>query len=191
MSRAADALGVVRLAAAALFPAAVARPAPDASAVGLFAVAAATDFFDGIVARRTTPTRHGALLDVVADVAFVLAGTTSGAALGLVSPAVPVAIAASVTAYAIAARRQGGARARSRLGHAAGVLNYALVGLVAGARWLPGGPWAPLVAATGLVVVAVNVAAALDRVRPAPSPASARPAPAPHDGGTGGRSARS
>ncbi|HZP41567.1 MAG TPA: CDP-alcohol phosphatidyltransferase family protein [Candidatus Binatia bacterium] len=177
MSRAADALGVARLAAAALLPAALARPAPDASALGLFAVAAATDFLDGVVARRTGPTRHGAVLDVAADVAFVLAGTTAASALGLVSPVVPLAIAASATAYAAAARR-GGTAARSGVGHVAGVLNYALVGLVAGARWVDSAAWPPLLAATGAGVVAVNVAAVLARAlrgrwaRPRPAPAS-------------------
>ena len=77
MSRAADALGVARLAAAAAFPPALARAAdrPDGGSTPLllFLVAAATDFFDGRVARRSgEASRHGAMLDIGADVAFVL-----------------------------------------------------------------------------------------------------------------------
>ena len=183
MSRAADGLGVVRLAAAAAFPAALARPAPDAAALCLFALAAGTDFFDGIVARHAGATRHGAVLDVAADVAFVLAGTTSASVLGLVSPAVPLAIAASVTAFALAARRGGGVRAKSVVGHAAGVLNYALVGLVAGAHWLPSSVWPRSLAVAGAGVVMVNLAAVLERWLPGRWPERARRAPASPDGG--------
>jgi len=87
---AADALGVVRLGAAGLLPGALLRPACRWLPAALFAVAAATDFFDGVLARRGGgPTRHGAVLDNLADIAFVLAGTITGAALGLVPSAVP------------------------------------------------------------------------------------------------------
>jgi len=37
--------------------------------------------------------------------------------------------------------------ARSAAGHTAGALNYALVGLIAGAAAMPGRAWAPLLAA--------------------------------------------
>src|SRR5947209_19985611 len=85
---AADALGVVRLGAAALLPGALLRPACRWLPAALFAVAAATDFFDGVLARRGGgPTRPGAVLDNLADIAFVLAGTITGAALGLVPSA--------------------------------------------------------------------------------------------------------
>jgi phosphatidylglycerophosphate synthase len=172
--RVADALGVARLLAAAALPGAMAaalagdgwRVAP----LALFAVAAATDFLDGIVARRTGgPTAYGAVLDNVADVAFVLAGTGTAAALGLVPVAVPAAIATSVAAYALASvRRSGGGStmtlARSRVGHAAGVLNYALLGLVTIALAVPVRSEGVLRPAS-LVTVAVNLAAVLGRLR--------------------------
>src|SRR5512145_2187196 len=94
-SVAADVLGVVRLLLALAFPAVLARAlggAAPALPLALFTLAAASDFFDGILARRAgRPTRHGAVLDTVADVAFVLAATGAAAALGLVPTAVPAA----------------------------------------------------------------------------------------------------
>ncbi len=171
--RAADALGLVRLASAVVFPGVLVRTVAMGSGwmpVVLFAVAAATDFFDGIVARWTgTPTRHGAILDNVADVTFVLAGTGTAAALGLVWRAVPIAIALAVGSYALASRRRstGGDAwwlARSRLGHAAGVCNYALTGLVAGSLAIPGPAWSPVLALGSGGVVGLNLAAVLHRL---------------------------
>jgi len=136
----------------------------------LFAVGAASDFLDGIVARRGRgPTAHGAVLDNAADIAFVLAGTGTGAALGLVPLAVPGAIAVAFGTYALASfglsARDGQWRlARSTLGHLAGVLNYALTGLVAGAAALPAMPWRPVLALGSALVVAVNLAAVVARV---------------------------
>ena len=173
----ADALGVVRLAAAAAFPGTLARALADGGPsmlpIVLFVVAAGSDFFDGILARRAgRPTRYGAILDTVADVAFVLAGTGAGAALGLVPTAVPAAIALSVGAYAVASAattsRDGELRlARSRTGHLGGVCNYALVGFLAGDVLLPGPAWRWILAAGSIVVVGVNLAAVLGRLVPA------------------------
>ena len=171
MPAAADALGVVRLGAAAMFPGALARALGGEGRwlpAVLFAVAAVSDFFDGVLARRGPgPTRHGAVLDNLADVAFVLAGTVAGATRGLVPWAVPVAIAVAFAAYAAVSVR-GRQAARSAPGHAAGVLNYALVGLLAGAAVLPGRAWAPLLGAGGWIVVGVNLAAVLSRLRLGP-----------------------
>jgi phosphatidylglycerophosphate synthase len=168
MTAAADVLGVVRLGAAVVLPGALAR------AVGgqgrwwpplLFVVGAASDFFDGVVARRGHgATRHGAVLDNLADIAFVLAGTVAGASLGLVPRAAPLAIAIAFAAYAAASVR-GRRMARSVAGHAAGTLNYALVGLIAGATAVPDRAWAPLLAVAGWIVVGVNLTAVLSRVR--------------------------
>jgi phosphatidylglycerophosphate synthase len=173
----ADALGVARLAAAAAFPSTLARALADGSPsvlpLVLFVVAAASDFFDGILARRAgRPTAYGAILDIVADVAFVLAGTGAGAALGLVPTAVPAAIALSVGGYAVAsaATTSHGREvrlARSRIGHLGGVCNYALVGFIAGDVLLPGPAWRWILAAGSVAVVGVNLAAVLGRLVPA------------------------
>jgi phosphatidylglycerophosphate synthase len=169
--RAADALGVARLAAAVLFPGvlagALAGVRDERLPLVVFGLAAASDYLDGIVARRTGPTRHGAVLDNLADVAFVLSGTGAGAALGLLPVAVPLAIAAAFGAYVLAslARPRRGL-ARSALGHAAGVCNFAVVGLVAGAAAVPATAWRGGLRAAGLAVVALNLAAILDRLVP-------------------------
>jgi phosphatidylglycerophosphate synthase len=168
---AADALGFVRVVAAMLLPWAL-REAPRRwwPPVVLFVIAAASDFFDGIVARRGRgPTAHGAVLDNSADVAFVLSGTGTGASWGLVSRAVPAAIVVAFAAYAAAslrlsARAGEGRLARSAIGHAAGVLNYVLTGLVVGAVALPARAWTPLLAVGSAAVVAANGGAVLARL---------------------------
>jgi phosphatidylglycerophosphate synthase len=185
---AADALGILRLVAAVALPGALAGAVAGRRwwlPIALFAVGAASDFLDGVAARRGRgATRHGAILDNVADIVFVLSGTGAGAALGLVPRAVPVAIAVSFTAYAVAsidqsARQRTWQVARSRAGHAAGVLNYALAGLVAGAAALPGRPWLPLLQLGSLVVIAVNLVAVLERA----APWAVRPARGPRGAG--------
>lgn len=177
MSLAADALGLLRLGAAVALPREIADAAggPEASwgPLCLVAIAATSDFLDGRLARATSrPTAHGALLDTVADVSFVLAATGSGAAYGLVPWAAPLAIVAAVAAYALASLRRstevGSWRlARSRLGHAAGVANYGLAGLIAGALALPHPAWDAALRVASLAVVALNVAAVVARIVPA------------------------
>ena len=185
---AADALGVVRLVAAVLFPGALARAAGDAGwlPLVLFCLAAATDFFDGVVARRGRgPTAHGAILDNAADLAFVMAASGTGAALRLVPWAVPLAIASSfgvyVLASATASATHGSVRmARSSIGHAAGVVNYALAGLLAGAVALPGHAWTIILPVASVTVIAVNSTAILQRLglgRRAHAPRGAGTAP--------------
>lgn len=167
MIRAADALGVIRLVAAGCLPFALQAPRWRPLPVLLFAIAAVTDYVDGEVARRGRgPTRHGAVLDNVADIVFVLAGTVAGAALGLVPAAAPLAIAVAFGVYAAASLGRS-TPARSRVGHAAGVLNYALVGLIAGAVAIPSGVWEPILRAGSLTIVAVNATAVLQRLVPA------------------------
>jgi phosphatidylglycerophosphate synthase len=183
----ADALGVVRVLAACLLPAALAGSARGSWLPALlFGVAAASDFLDGIVARRGAgPTSHGAALDNLADLAFVLSGTGAAARLGMVPLAVPLAIGLAFGAYALASLA-GRRAARSASGHVAGVLNYALVGLIAGNVALPGPAWPPLLAIAGAVVVVVNLSAVIGRVVPPLTRALV-----PRVAGTGARSPRS
>lgn len=134
-------------------------------------VAALTDYVDGPVSRRRPPTRHGPVLDTVADVLVVLGGLGAAAAAGLVSWLVPLAIAASVTAYVVASLRLSAGSAtprlaRSRIGHWAGVVNYACLGLACGALAVPWSGWPALLALAGAVTAAWNVAAVAARVLP-------------------------
>jgi cardiolipin synthase (CMP-forming) len=140
--------------------------------LGLVGVAAATDYIDGPLARRGAgASRHGALLDNVADVVFVLAGTIAGVAQGMLDWYVPVAIACAATAYLAASIRRTraagvAAPAYSVVGHAAGVVNYGLVVLVAASVALPGGAWPAVLAAGGGAVTAINLAAVALRLVP-------------------------
>jgi len=139
-----------------------------------FALAAASDYADGPLARRAgAPTRYGALLDSVADIVFVLVATMAGAVTGRLSWAVPVAIVGAAAPYLVATLRRIGAtedapRAYSAVGHAAGVCNYALAGLLAGSVALPGPSWPPLLAAASAVVIALNLTALAQRFRQPP-----------------------
>jgi phosphatidylglycerophosphate synthase len=176
VSVAADALSVVRLCAAAALPGALVRavelPRGRWVPLALFVVAAASDVIDGAVARRAGgASRHGAVLDNGADLAFVLAGTGTGAALGLLSWVVPSAIVLAFGAYVVAsagrrAAEGGWRRARSTAGHAAGVLNYGLTGLLTLAVASPGRIWPPVLRLASIMVVAANLAALLERLVP-------------------------
>jgi phosphatidylglycerophosphate synthase len=133
-------------------------------------VASLSDYFDGPLARRRgTSSPGGAILDNVADIAFVLAGLATAAALALISWVVPLSIALSAGAYAVAsARRRIGAGApslaRSRLGHWAGVANYACLGVVTGAVTWPAPQWTPVLAVGGTATAGLNLVAVLTRL---------------------------
>jgi phosphatidylglycerophosphate synthase len=136
-----------------------------------FALAVLFDWVDGPIARRAgAETRHGALLDSGADIVFVLAATGAGAASGRLSWLVPIAIAAAATPYLVATLRRVRAhdpspRAYSAVGHAAGVCNYALAGLLAGSVALPLPSWPSLLTGASTVVVFLNLTAVAQRLR--------------------------
>jgi phosphatidylglycerophosphate synthase len=165
--RTADVLTVVRLVLALALPFALVQGGPM-SAV-FWVIAAATDFFDGPLARRAGESaRHGQLLDNGADIAFVLSGLATAAALGLVPWLVPAAILLAVVDYARASFEASrgmtaASQARSRVGHAAGVMNYACLGMVTARLAIPGSvpPLAMLV--IELATVAANVGAVVTR----------------------------
>lgn len=167
----------MRLGLAGVLPGVLAEP--GLLALAIVAVAAATDFVDGPLARRAaSPSRWGGVLDNLADIAFVLTGTAAAAAAGAITWAAPLAIAAAAAAYAVdsvrTTRRAGRPRlAPSAIGHAAGVGNWVLVALVAGAAW----PSVVALASGG--VVALNLAAVLARLvsrRALATPAAGTPA---------------
>lgn len=167
MPRPADVLTLVRFVVAVLMPVAILRGGVGPAL--LWVVAAASDFVDGPVARRWGgPSRHGAIADPVADVAFVLATFVTLAAVGHVAWLVPGAILGSVAAYAVATLRESRARrdvrvARSRVGHAAGVVNYAAAGVAVAAIAWPASIAAAALPPASALVVLVNVAAVVER----------------------------
>jgi len=140
------------------------------SPVAVFALAAASDYVDGPIARRAGgATRYGVLLDSGADVAFVTIASSAGAVLGRLSWFVPVSILASAVPYLVATWRWGRAheapaRAYSAVGHAAGVSNYVLAGLLAGSTAVPDGPWPVLLGLGSAVVVGLNLTAVAARL---------------------------
>ena len=110
--------------------------------LGPIALAAAlSDFLDGRVARlMRSADQFGRWLDSVADVAFVLTALACEAQAGAIPAYIPVLIAVSFAQYAIDSMVISGSSTpvRSRLGHWGGVVNFALVLLLAfasGARW--------------------------------------------------------
>jgi len=159
----ADLLTALRLLLGLVYPAVLARG--GAWPLLVWFVAAGTDYVDGPLARRAGARGgHGAVLDPVADVVFVLSGLGAGAAAGSIPWVVPGSVAASVGAYAYASwrasrRAQSVRLARSAVGHAAGVMNYLCVGAVAARDVLAPAPWTLLVACAAAVTVALNAAA--------------------------------
>ena len=166
--RPADLVTLCRFGLAVVLPFALLRGGSLPAACWVFA--AASDFVDGPLARRTgAPTRHGAVRDNLADIAFVLGGLGTAAALGLVPWLVPAAILLAVVDYARASfeasRGMAATRlARSRIGHAAGVVNYACLGVVCGRlAWPDAMPPMALMAAE-LATIAANVGAVVARM---------------------------
>jgi len=101
------------------------------------AVAIATDYYDGIVARALgTASPAGQLFDHTTDFLFVTAGLWGAAAAGAVTSALPVLIAVAFVQYVVDSyflHRQKELR-MSRLGRWNGILYFAPLVIVALAR---------------------------------------------------------
>lgn len=183
--QAANAITFVRVLATPAFACAVwsAHGAdPSARPLLIFAVVVGSDLADGPVARRLAiASEPGRIFDHVADIVFIVAGLAVYAHLGVVPWWVPGAIAASFAFYVVDSRRRrrpGGAARLigSRLGHAAGVCNYAVIGVVAGneslgLHWLP----AALMGALFALVPIYSAAAVAVRLLPARRAGAATP----------------
>lgn len=118
----------------ALVGAAPAEPVLGWLAVLVFAIVAASDVIDGRLARRWgSASSGGRTFDHLADIGFILAALWTYTRLELVPWWVPAAIAASFTFYVIDSWSRPTARGSligSRVGHIAGVCNYALIGVL-------------------------------------------------------------
>ena len=104
-------------------------------AVFLFAVIATSDVLDGRIARRSgTESSAGRTFDHFADICFLLTALSTYAALGTAPWWVPAAVGGSFAAYVVDSwvrnGHGGGGLIGSRIGHAAGMLNYTLVGIL-------------------------------------------------------------
>jgi phosphatidylglycerophosphate synthase len=95
---------------------------------------AASDFIDGRVARwMRSASGFGRWLDSLADVVFVLTALTCEAAAGAIPAYIPALIAVSFAQYTIdsVVISRSSTPVRSRLGHWGGVVNFALVMVLA------------------------------------------------------------
>src|SRR5262249_60644151 len=115
---------------------------------------------------------------------------STAAARRLGSWLVPGSIARPATAYAAASARRSGSPgagprlARSRLGHWAGVANYACLGVATGAAAWPSPAWTPLLAGAGATTAALNLAAVAARRGGGPAAGGRRAGPrSPRTGG--------
>jgi phosphatidylglycerophosphate synthase len=106
--------------------------------LGPIALAAAvSDFADGRIARRMGhATGVGRWLDALADIVFILTALSSEVLAGAVPVYIPVLIACSFAQYSIDSVAISGSSTpvKSRLGHWGGVINFALVLVLA---WTP------------------------------------------------------
>jgi phosphatidylglycerophosphate synthase len=142
-AQSANALSASRLALAALWLLAFISGRREPAILGSIAIlGAASDLLDGHVARRLgIASGMGRWVDSLADIAFVMTALVSEAGAGALRAYIPVLIALSFSQYAVDSiilGRGGGAPIRSRLGHWGGVINYALVIVLAIApapRW--------------------------------------------------------
>ncbi len=139
------------------------RPGAVPLLVGSFAAIALSDWADGRLARTAGRASSGwGIVDVAADVAFNAAALGAAAWHGLIGPAVAVGVLILGGVYFVGVRGEPAAgRPRDRLGHAAGVGFYVLVGVVVAhvAIGLPGPRVVALLAdaLAGYVVVVLGV----------------------------------
>ena len=155
-------------------PLAVAFARPDRLAAGLVAVllaaAIASDWLDGVVARRRgTASAAGQLFDHATDCVFVTAGLTGAALAGAVPPALPVLIAGAFSQYVADSywlHREKRLR-MSTLGRWNGIGYFVPLVVLAAARIevIPGqaAVLAPLARATAYVLVASTIVSIVDR----------------------------
>ena len=93
-----------------------------------WAAGAISDFLDGRIARRMGIAGGvGRWLDAVADITFVLTALACEAVARAIPFYIPMLIALSFSQYAIDSMLLSGAPIKSRLGHFGGIINFALV----------------------------------------------------------------
>jgi phosphatidylglycerophosphate synthase len=124
----ANALTALRLCAAPALATAVCADAPGLGLVW-FALAVATDFADGWVARRYRESSPlGGLVDHSVDATFVTVGTATYAMLGVLPLALPVIIVAAFLQYVIDSRAGATRHLRaSALGRWNGIAYYVIL----------------------------------------------------------------
>lgn len=163
----ANALTLLRLASAPVCALAILADA-SLAAFALFALAVATDFADGSVARRRgEESALGGLLDHATDATFVALGLGALAHQGLVPSPLPFLVVAAFLQYVLDSRAIAGRPLRtSQLGRWNGIAYFVLLGVpvvrdALGLAWPPG----VLVTTLGWLLVAATLVSMLDRAR--------------------------
>jgi phosphatidylglycerophosphate synthase len=163
----ANALTLLRLLLILPFVAAV-RSGAAVEASLLFALAAASDFADGRLARRRgESSAHGAFLDHAVDAGFVTAGAAALASLGALPVWLAPLIAIAFVQYALDSRWLVASGLRgSTLGRWNGIAYYVIVAVPVvrdglGLAW----PAPPLVRALGWALVASTLLSISERLR--------------------------
>jgi len=161
----ANALTAVRFASIPFFASAVLHGQP-VRALGLFALAVATDLVDGRVARRYGETSAlGGVFDHATDAAFVAAGLAAVALLGEVNPWLPLAVVLAFVQYVVDSRAPLRPLRASALGRWNGIAYFVLLGIPVVRDGLSLG-WPPRVvtAVGGWLLLASTVVSMADRV---------------------------
>ena len=163
----ANGLTLIRLLAAPVMVLAIQSEAAVV-ATALFALAVATDFADGFVARRYgEASALGRLIDHTTDAIFVTAGTAALACEGRLPALLPTLIAASFVQYAVDSRTvvTDGPRP-SPLGRWNGIAYYVVLAVPIVQDALGWRPFpAPFVLAVGWLLVASTLVSMADRLR--------------------------
>ena len=163
----ANALTALRLVAAPALVAAICG-AESALALAIFALAVATDFADGWVARRYDEASPlGGFMDHAVDAAFVTSGSAALALGGVLPALLPILIAFAFTQYALDSR-VGASRPlrRSSLGRWNGIAYYVVVAVPITRDALElGWPPAALVSGIGWLLVGSTLLSMIDRLR--------------------------
>jgi len=171
VSAAAHLCTLLRVLLAPIFAWTIGAPLPGATPLVLYVTAVVSDVADGRLARasgRASP--RGRLFDHAADVVFLLPALVVLGRAARVPFVLPCAVALAFGLYCVDGWRRGRdsrtiSLVPSRSGTAAGVANYAVAGLAAIADWHRSSPLDGIVYAAALAAVAVNLAAALERVQ--------------------------
>lgn len=194
MNRAADFCTALRIVLAPVLAWQLALPRDRATFVPflVYTIAAASDAADGALARATgTASRGGRVFDHGADAILLFPAFWVLARAGRLPMVLPVVAMIAFALYLFDGWRRGGRLTAidlvgSRSGALGGVLNYAVVGVAAGAVWLDQSALDQVLYAAAFAAASVNAVAAFERVSGLLNRAPAGPA-----GETGVRGSRS
>ncbi len=184
MRRAADLCTALRIliAPALAWQLSLPREAAGIIPLALYAVAALSDYLDGMLARASgTASRRGRVFDHGADALLLFPAFWMLAWRGRIPTVLPIVAMTAFTLYGIHGWLRGGTLRHidltsSRSGALGGVLNYVVAGAAAAAVWLDVRALDQAIYAAGYAAAAINLAAAIERLPLLLTPARESPA---------------